>query len=74
MVRAFLFLVGFGMAVSGGVSMLAYLNLIPTGVNLIEFFIFISTRPECYLLPIGILLITASITIPNNEVTYRKKD
>lgn len=66
--RLFLFLTGFGIAVAGGVSTIAYLNLLTTGHGLIEYLIFISKRIECYLLPIGIFLIWASIYLPfNNE-------
>lgn len=62
--RAFLLLVGFGLAVSGGVSAIAYLNLLATGQTFKEYLLFISTRPECYLLPAGVLIIWISIYLP----------
>ncbi|CDO02670.1 hypothetical protein OPHB3_0285 [Oceanobacillus picturae] len=52
----FVFLIGFGLAVSGGVTIIAYLNFLPAGITWIEYFIFISGRMECYFLPLGIVL------------------
>ena len=52
----FWFLIGFGLSVTGGVTIIAYLNFLPIGVSWLEYFTFISTRLECYLLPIGILI------------------
>lgn len=54
----FIFLIGFGLAVSGGVTIIAYMNFLPAGISWLEYFIFIKGRLECYLLPIGILLMT----------------
>lgn len=51
----FLFLIGFGLAVSGGVTIIAYMNFLPAGISWVEYFIFIRTRIECYFLPIGFL-------------------
>ncbi|MDY0396076.1 hypothetical protein RWE15_19035 [Virgibacillus halophilus] len=42
------FLVGFGLTVSGGVTVIAYLNFLPAGVSWMEYLLFISTRVECY--------------------------
>ncbi|WP_102028036.1 hypothetical protein [Salirhabdus sp. Marseille-P4669] len=53
----FWFLIGFGFTTAGGVTLLVYLNIIPIGVTLAEFFIFILHRPESYLLPIGVVII-----------------
>ncbi|MFD1174304.1 hypothetical protein [Oceanobacillus picturae] len=52
----FVFLIGFGLAVSGGVTIIAYLNFLPAGITWIEYFIFISGRMECYFLPVGMVL------------------
>lgn len=65
--RIFVLLTGFGLAVSGGVSTIAYLNLLTTGHNMVEYFNYISTRIECYLLLIGIILIWLSIYFPGNR-------
>ncbi len=44
----FLFLTGFGLAVTGGVTIIAYMNFLPVGVSWADYFIFIAGRPECY--------------------------
>ena len=51
-----LFLIGFGLAVSGGVTIIAYLNFLPAGISWIEYFLFIKGRIECYFFPVGIIL------------------
>ncbi len=56
-----LFLVGFGLAVSGGVTIIAYLNFLPAGISWLEYFMFIKGRVECYFLPVGVLLIFIAI-------------
>lgn len=62
----FLFLIGFGLAVSGGVTLIAYLNFLPAGLSWSDYFIFVSGRIECYFLPIGILLMTiVMLRLPN---------
>jgi hypothetical protein len=65
--RLFLFVIGFGIAVSGGVSMIAYLNLLATGHGFIEYLLFISKRIECYLMPMGVVIIWLSIYYPLNK-------
>ena len=59
--RAVVLLIGFGLAVSGGVSAIAYLNLLTTGSRLMDYLNYIIKRPECYLLPIGLIMITGAI-------------
>ena len=54
----FLFLMGFGLAVTGGVTIIAYLNFLPAGLSWLDYFIFISGRLECYFLPLGILIMS----------------
>lgn len=63
-VRFFLLLLGFGLAVAGGVAMILYLNLIPIGNDYLDYMTFIIHRPECYLFLIGILLIWISVSWP----------
>lgn len=65
--RLFLFLLGFGLAVAGGVTVIAYLNVMAVGLSFIEYLLYISKRAECYLLIIGIILITLSIYLPLNK-------
>ncbi|MGM8364386.1 hypothetical protein ACLIBG_02775 [Virgibacillus sp. W0181] len=63
----FLFLIGFGLAVSGGVTIIAYMNFLPAGITWFEYFMFIKSRVECYFLPIGFLIMAFTIyRFPNN--------
>nr|WP_232066134.1 hypothetical protein [Bacillus sp. KH172YL63] len=66
-VQLFGLFIGFGLAVSGGVSLIMYLNLLTTGMSFFEYFHFVSTRVECYLFPIGLFIITLSIYIPRRK-------
>jgi len=52
----FLFLLGFGLAITGGVTIIAYLNFLPAGLTWAAYFEFIVGRIECYFLPVGILI------------------
>ncbi|HYK73474.1 MAG TPA: hypothetical protein VEV44_10225 [Pseudoneobacillus sp.] len=65
--RVFLLLTGFGLACTGGVSTIAYLNLLTMGNGVWEYFSFISKKFECYLLPIGILFTWISIYYPSSQ-------
>lgn len=62
--RALIVLIGFGIAVSGGTSAMIYLNLLPIGYSFTEYLHFIFHRPECYLFPVGIIIVTISIYFP----------
>lgn len=62
-----LFLIGFGLAVSGGVTIIAYMNFLPAGISWLEYFQFIKGRIECYFLPIGFVLILIAI----NKIPYK---
>lgn len=65
--QIFLFLTGFGLAVAGGVTLIAYTNFLPAGVTWMEYIIFVKGRIECYLLPVGILMMAFVIyRFPNN--------
>lgn len=64
MFRIFLLLVGFGLAVSGGITIIAYLNLIVAGHGLENYILFIIKRVETYLFITGLLLIWLSIYYP----------
>ncbi|WP_223700692.1 hypothetical protein [Sutcliffiella deserti] len=75
MIRSFFFLTGFGIAVAGGISTIAYLNILATGTNLLEFMLFIISRPECYLLPLGIIIVAISLYLPKTDKPiFRKKE
>lgn len=56
-----LFLIGFGLAVSGGVTLIAYMNFLPAGISWYEYFEFVKGRIECYFLPIGFICMVVSI-------------
>ncbi|MGV3465578.1 MAG: hypothetical protein ACO1OT_09830 [Heyndrickxia sp.] len=62
--RLFFLLVGFGIAVAGGVSLIAYLNLMTTGQGFEQYIEFISGRVETYLFVCGMLLMWTSIYFP----------
>ena len=55
------FMIGFGFTCVGGVSIIGYLNFLPVGMNLTDFFLFIYNRPESYLLPLGLLMLIFSM-------------
>lgn len=65
--RIFLLLTGFGLAVLGGISTIAYLNLLTTGYTALDYLHFIKGRVECYLFLIGMLIICLSIYYPGKE-------
>ncbi|RXI98251.1 hypothetical protein DS745_18115 [Anaerobacillus alkaliphilus] len=65
--RLFLLLVGFGFAVSGGISMIAYLNYVTAGYTFLYYLKFISYRVEFHLFLIGFILIVISIYIPASK-------
>lgn len=67
-VQLFGLFIGFGLAVSGGVSLIMYLNLLTTGMTFTDYIVFVSTRVECYLFLLGILVITLSIYIPRRKI------
>lgn len=65
--RLFVLTIGFGLAVSGGISAIAYLNMVTAGHGLDEYLSFISRRVECYFLPAGMGIIWLSIYWPHND-------
>ncbi|MFO1445544.1 hypothetical protein KDN24_20570 [Bacillus sp. Bva_UNVM-123] len=60
-IRVLFLLIGFGLAVSGGISTIVYLNVLSIGLDFTEYLYFIAGKMECYLLPIGIIVITLAI-------------
>lgn len=61
MLELFIFLIGFGFAVTGGVSIIAYLNFLPAGLTFIDYLIFISTQLDCYLFLVGFILMYVAV-------------
>ncbi|WP_279326002.1 hypothetical protein [Bacillus sp. FJAT-47783] len=62
--RIFFYLIGFGLTISGGVSCIAYLNIIVAGKSFSDYLSFIAKRTECHLLIIGLFIIWASVLYP----------
>lgn len=62
--RFFLLLVGFGLAVMGGISIIAYLNLVTAGYSFIYYLRFIIARVEFHLFIIGFIMIFLSTYLP----------
>jgi hypothetical protein len=62
-----LFLIGFGLTVTGGVTLIAYMNFLPAGVSWLEYFLYVSGRLECYFLPIGLVIMTIAIYSSPNK-------
>ncbi|MDP4169333.1 MAG: hypothetical protein Q8906_01910 [Bacillota bacterium] len=65
--RIFFWLIGFGMAVSGGISMIAFLNIMTAGYSFAEYIKFIVDKPISYLLPIGVAILSCSIFYPEKK-------
>lgn len=64
----FWFLIGFGLSVSGGVTLIAYMNFLPAGITWVEYFIFVKSRIECYFFPLGMILMAVALyKMPNNS-------
>ncbi|WP_243300098.1 hypothetical protein [Bacillus litorisediminis] len=62
--RIFMLFTGFGLSVVGGISTIAYLNLLTTGFEFRDYLYYISTHIECLLLPLGMMLIWFSLYFP----------
>ena len=61
MIRFFIFLIGFGLAIIGFMYIILYLNYLTIGYKVTEYFHLIFTRFECLLAIIGFLLIIIAI-------------
>lgn len=67
MLRVFLLLIGFGVAVAGGISLIAFLNLLEIKPGAGYYFTFISHRFETYMFLGGLFLMWASIYFPSTK-------
>ncbi len=65
--RFFLLMVGFGLAVISGVTLIAYLNLITTGHGVHTYLKFILRQPDPYIFLMGLILITCSLCLPSKR-------
>jgi len=63
----FFFLLGFGLSVMGGVSVISYMNFLPAGLSYAEVFTFMLTRIECYFFPAGILMMLFAYNFYPNQ-------
>ncbi|WP_084034903.1 hypothetical protein [Anaerobacillus alkalilacustris] len=66
-IRFFVLLVGFGLAVIGGISMIAFLNLLTAGYSFVYYLKFIGMRVELHLFIIGLVMIIISIYGPSSR-------
>ncbi len=66
-IRIFLFLVGFGLTVIGGVYIISYMNLMTIGYNFKEYVNFIIRRIECLYAVVGLIIILLTIYIPGGN-------
>ncbi|WP_280769266.1 hypothetical protein [Salipaludibacillus daqingensis] len=71
--RLFLLCIGFIMATVGGISLVAYLNLLTVGYSLQEYSLFIVQRVETYMFIVGMILIWV-IVYPSMNRNQRKKN
>jgi hypothetical protein len=63
-IRFFTFLIGFGLSVAGGVTLILQLNLIIIGHSLFEYFAYISKTTELYLFVSGVIIVWISVYWP----------
>ncbi|MFC0557684.1 hypothetical protein [Halalkalibacter alkalisediminis] len=73
MIRLFFVFCGFIFAVVGGVSILAYLNLLTAGYEFTMYLQFIVRSIEFYVFIIGVIMIVGAMTIPTRNKQKRKK-
>lgn len=59
--RIIMFLVGFGLSIIGFMYIIAYLNYLSIGYNLLDYFKLIFSKIECLLAPIGLIILSISI-------------
>ncbi|ADU31165.1 hypothetical protein [Evansella cellulosilytica] len=65
MITRFIFLfIGFGLAVAGGISLVAYLNLLTVGYTIKDYALFLLGRIEFYIFLLGLLLVWGMIYLP----------
>lgn len=68
--KAFLFLLGFGLTVIGCVYIIVYLNLLSIGYNFFEYVNFIIRRLECLNALFGIIIMIISVTLGGKNELY----
>ncbi|HET7629712.1 MAG TPA: hypothetical protein VFK44_15165 [Bacillales bacterium] len=63
-IRFFLLMIGFGLAVGGGVTVILYMNLMAVGHGFGQYLLFMVTRVEFYIFLTGLSLIWGSLFLP----------
>ncbi|TLS37930.1 hypothetical protein FCL54_08930 [Pseudalkalibacillus caeni] len=63
--RFFLLLIGFGLSVAGGVTMILHLNMIIIGHSFRDYLLFVSQSPEFIVFASGVFIISSSIYWPH---------
>ncbi|MCM3716245.1 hypothetical protein [Halalkalibacter oceani] len=71
MIRLFFVLTGILLAVGGGVSILAYLNLLTTGYHFTMYLAFLVNRIELYLFLAGVALTIGALMFPSSRKRRR---
>ncbi|SFL36914.1 hypothetical protein SAMN04487943_101206 [Gracilibacillus orientalis] len=61
MIYLLLFLIGFGLSISGGVSIILYLNFIPAGLSFFDYLVIVQTKMECYFFLLGLIFMGISV-------------
>ena len=69
MVRAIIFLLGFGLTVIGCSYIILYLNLLTMGYNFVNYVNFIIRRIECYYTIIGFIIVLLTLMIKGDAKT-----
>ncbi|WP_227936826.1 hypothetical protein [Alkalihalobacillus deserti] len=72
MIRLFFVFCGFIFAVVGGISMLAYLNLLITGYQFSMYLHFIVRSVEFYVFIIGVMMIVGAMMFPSKKQKRKK--
>ncbi|MFD2617113.1 hypothetical protein [Terrilactibacillus laevilacticus] len=67
LIRLFFLMIGFGLAVSGGVTIIIFMNMLETGHNIVHYTQYIFTEGSFYLFIIGITSIWLSIYFPTHK-------
>ncbi|WP_236634697.1 hypothetical protein [Alteribacter lacisalsi] len=74
MMRVLALLTGFGFAVIGGITFIAYMNLFTVGFSLLKYLAFMVLRPESYLFLAGVALIWSALYYPEKSGDEENKN
>jgi len=71
MIRIFFFLIGFGLSIIGFMYIIMYLNYLEIGYTYLEYLKLISTRFECLLSILGVLIISLVVFLKGGKDDLR---